>query len=378
MNWGFIIISYISLLAFGLADNIRGPLFLEVLKTYQLSDFAGSFVFAASSFMALVASLSSPFCSRYFHQYRMLQLGLLFMSIGFCGMGLAQTYPQMLIFVCFFGLSVGTLGISQNYLVSVGSTAKYRSRILSGLHAMYGLASLTAPIVASVFSQKNWTWKEIFIFVGIIPIVLLFGSFFKKSPPPEIIKYRDDDKARNINRRKLFMLSLAFSLYVVAEILVSSRLALYLRRDYSYDLDQSSQALFVFFVFLLLGRLLSSFIHWGQFLRRTLLGSLALTGIVIALGLIIHPWFIILAGFTMAPFYPLAISFISEVFPNHVQMSIGWAMSIQSLCVVSMHVGVGKFTDLFGLSLAMWLGPVACLIAFLLIQLGVRLEETKT
>ncbi len=378
MNWGFIIISYVSLLAFGLADNIRGPLFLEVLRSYQLSDFIGSFVFAASSFMALIASLMSSFWSRYFHQYRLLQFGLIFMSVGFCGMGLAKTYPQMLIFVCAFGVSVGLLSISQNYLVSVGTTEQHRSRALSGLHAMYGLASLTAPLVASTFSQKQWSWQEIFIFVGILPLVVLFGSFFKAAPKLKKSVMNFNDEANSINKNKLFMFAMSFSLYVVAEILVSSRLALYLRRDYNYDLPESSQALLIFFILLLIGRGLSSFVNWGTALRKALLWSLGTTAVALSLGLLVHPGFLVLAGLTMAPFYPLAISFISEIFPNHVQMAIGWAMSLQSLCVVSMHLVVGRFSDNFGLAAALWLGPMACFISFFLIQFGVRLDEAKS
>ncbi len=375
MNWGFILISYISLLAFGLADNIRGPLFFEILSTYKLSDFAGSFVFAASSFMALLAALANSQYSKYFHQYRMLQVGLVFMGLGFCGMGLANSYPIMLIFVSAFGISVGTLSIAQNYLVSIGTTDRFRTRVLSGLHSMYGLASLTAPIVASEFSKRGWSWNEIFIFVGIIPLIILLGSFYKKSPPPDKVVQDDLKDGFKVDRKKLLMLSFAFSFYVVSEILVSTRLALYLRRDFNYDLYQSSQALFVFFILLLFGRLISSFIHWGHFLRKALLGSLALTTFAIVLGLLVHPWFIILAGFTMAPFYPLAISFMSEVFPKHLQMVIGWAMTIQSFSVVSMHVVVGKFTDNFGLSAALWLGPAVSLIAFFLIYFGVKVEK---
>lgn len=377
MNWGFIIVSYVSLLAFGLADNIRGPLFLEVLKTYHLSDFAGSFVFAGSSFMALIASLTSPVCARFFHQYRLLQLGLVFMGVGFCGMGLSKSYPQMLVFVCSFGMSVGLLSISQNYLVSIGAPAQHRSRVLSGLHAMYGLASLTAPLVASIFSQMDWSWQEIFIFVGLVSFAVLIGSFFKASPPLETRALSSDGDVKKLNKGKLFRLAMAFSLYVVAEILVSSRLSLYLRRDYNYDLSQASQALLGFFILLLAGRLISSFIHWGKFLRRALLWCLGLTTVILSLGLTVSPWFLVLAGLTMAPFYPLAISFISEVFPKHVQMAIGWAMSLQSLCVVSMHMGVGRFSDSYGLAAALWLGPLACFVAYLFIQFGVGSVDAK-
>ncbi len=372
MNWGFIIVSYVSLLAFGLADNIRGPLFLEILKTYELSDFAGSFIFAASSFMALVAALLSPVWSKYLHQYRVLQLGLLFMAMGFCGMGWAKSYPQMLIFVCSFGVSVGLLSISQNYLVTVGSTEKHRPRFLSGLHAMYGLASLTAPLIAAYFSELQWSWKDIFILVGLVSFLVLLASFFKSLRKEHKEKSLVNLDPGPLSKTKVFMLAAAFSLYVVSEILVSSRLSLYLRRDFNYDLPQASRALFVFFVFLLLGRLMSSFINWGKSLRQALLWSLLSTTIILSLGLSINPWFLVLSGISMAPFYPLAISFMSEIFPGHVQAVIGWSMSLQSLFVVSMHVGVGQFSDSFGLAAALWLGPLACLVGYLFILLGVK------
>ena len=190
--------------------------------------------------------------------------------------------------------------------------------------------------------------------------MVLLGSFLKGRKGLEKEEKKSIHEVGALDKGKVFRLAMAFSLYVVSEILVSSRLSLFLRRDYNYDLAEASRALFVFFVFLLAGRLVSSFIHWGNSLRQALLWSLLSTGIILSLGLMVNPWFLVLAGLTMAPFYPLAISFMSEVFPGHVQSVIGWAMSLQSLCVVSMHVGVGRFSDSFGLAAALWLGPLAC------------------
>ena len=47
--WPLILISFASLFVFGISDNIRGPLFPEILKEFNISDSMGSLMFALSS-----------------------------------------------------------------------------------------------------------------------------------------------------------------------------------------------------------------------------------------------------------------------------------------------------------------------------------------
>lgn len=65
----------------------------------------------------------------------------------------------------------------------------------------------------------------------------------------------------------------------------------------------------------------------------------------------------------MAPFYALAMLAAGQLFRSSISQAISWAVALSSLFVVLMHLTVGFLTDLFGLKIALLLGPAFCLLA---------------
>jgi MFS family permease len=79
-------------------------------------------------------------------------------------------------------------------------------------------------------------------------------------------------------------------------------------------------------------------------------------------GLFAHPFFLSLTGLSMAPFYPLAIVYISEITGAHQRKYLTSAIVMQSLLVIAMHIGVGYLTDWYGLFAAFGVGVLFLLL----------------
>ena len=158
----------------------------------------------------------------------------------------------------------------------------------------------------------------------------------------------------------IYILATAFGFYVVAEILLSSRLALYLRLEKNFDLEKSSFYLTGFFLCLLISRIVLSIWPLKRSVYSQLIASLLISFIAILMGLYVHEGFFIFAGLTMGPFYALSVIYVSEAFPRFLNQAMALSMALQSLMVVIMHVGSGWMTDQWGISWAMLAGP-ACL-----------------
>lgn len=359
----FLVISYLSLFSLGLCDNIRGPLFVDILNHYNLNNFVGSWVFAGSSFFALLGSASVRYFFKYLHPYRVLQFSLVLMCLGFLVMGLASSFQIFMIGVLVFGFSVGLVGVAQNYLVSVGCLPEHRSRALSGLHAMYALASLGAPFVVRFLSQWQLPWASALLWVSTVPVIVFLISIFlsNKNDFARTVPHSKVPLISNRFDRRMIMVSLILGFYVVAEILLSSRLAALFRTEFGSDLQQSSDYLMIFFFLFFLGRLAFFFIKFSWPIRKILFYSHFLSIVFFVLGLWVSPYYLILCGLSMAPFYPLAVSLISEMFPHRVGQAIAWTMSIQSMLIVVMHLLVGLISDLYGLKLALNIGLFCCL-----------------
>lgn len=371
MIWPFIILSYISLFALGLSDNIRGPLFPEILREFQLTDGQGSWMFAVSSICGFLGSFfSRHFIQRWNHLY-LLDFSLLVMFASLVGLSLSPNFTCVLTASMGLGLSIGLMGVAQNVLASKGTTAVNRRRVLSGLHAMYGFSSLVAPLTVASLATVFVSWRFCFGLASVFPLATLIFSLLKKirvETRDTHADFQGDLVPVKGHRAAQIYLATAFGSYVVAEIMVASRLALFVRREKSLDLEQSSLYVSGFFLLLFLGRLAFAWRPLKYDLRTQLSWSLALSFVFIFAGLYVHPLFLAATGLTMAPYYPLAIVYISECFPRNMDSAIASTLAAQSLLVVMMHFSVGYLSDWAGLTKALWVGPFFLLLAFFILR----------
>ncbi|MBY0413248.1 MAG: MFS transporter [Bdellovibrionales bacterium] len=371
MIWPLILLSYSSLFVFGISDNIRGPLFPEILKDFHLSDAMGSLMFALSSLSGFVASYFTRHLLRRFDRRSILQGGCLGLTFTLLAMAFAPNFYIFLFFSVLFGLNSGILGLIPNVLVPLGASPEKKQQLLSGLHAMYGVASLLAPLLVALLGYFTLSWRYTYAITSLAPLLLfiysLHGSHSPHHSKPKLAT--EEHKAqRKVNFRPQVFLAFMVSFAVAAEIMISSRLALYMRREWNYDLETSSLYVTYFFISLLLGRLLFTGVKFKHSLRLQLSMCLILTGALILLGLFIHPLFLAAAGFAIAPFYPLAISFISGEFPHDLDTAISYMMATDSMMLAFMHVLIGKLSDVYGIHNAMFAGIFFLTLSFTLVN----------
>ncbi len=379
MIWPYIIISYLSLFVFGLTDNLRGPLFPEILKTFNVSDSFGSWMFAISSFSGFVSSYLARHLLRHFDRKSVLQGGCFSLIIALLGLAWAPQFNVFLIFSLLLGISLGIIGLIPNVLVSLGAPPVLKQRLLSGLHAMYGLASFCAPLVVAYVGTMTGSWRPVFLVASLGPLGLILYSLHsthaglhekpKKNLGPHFHK-------KNQLISQIFIACM-LSFNVAGEIMISSRLALYMRREWNFDLAQSSLYVTYFFIAMLVGRTLFALIHFKISIRTLLSISIIMTLFAGFAGLFIHPLFLILTGFTIAPFYPLSIIFISNEFPENLDSAISYLMATDSLMLVFMHLAVGQMTDLFGIHLAILIGMSFFMLSFIFLNAYYRLFKNS-
>lgn len=363
MLWPLIVISYLSLFSLGLADNLRGPVFPQIIDYFQVNNTLGSLFFGLSSAFGLIGSLSPQILLRYFDRVGCLRISLFLLSISLFVIGSAVSFYFLLVGSAIFGFSLGLMGVFQNSLVSLGSPPEKRQQMLSGLHAMYGLASMLAPLLVATIYQRTNEWRSSFYIAALIPICSLVYSYFIKYPQLQPIQVQEKQKMRWPE----IWLATAFSSYVFAEIMVSTRLALVMQKVHLWSPANASIFVTGFFVMMLIGRLGFTFIRFQWDLRVQLMISLGTSIIGILLGTFIHPYFFFFVGLTMAPFYPMGVAYLSETFPQRIDQAISTMMVIQGMFVVMMHLSIGKLTDLIGLEKAILLGPLFLFFSLLLL-----------
>ncbi len=353
--WPLILISYAALFVFGITDNIRGPLFPEILKSFNVSDSMGSLMFALGSLSGFFASRFARELLYKFNRKVILQYACLGLTFSIIGLSQANHFYLFLFFSVSFGVSSGIIGLIPNILVPIGASPEKKQQLLSGLHSMYGIASLLAPLFVAAINSFSGEWRTTYLLSAVFPFIL-FLYCFHGSHDPHHEKPIPKSEAKKNPSQKNFLpqlgMALILSFTVAAEVLISSRLALYTRRELNYSLDESSYYVTFFFIALLLGRLLFTLVKFRTSLFWQIFTCQFLTVICIALGLNFHVEFLALSGFFVAPVYPLMIALISAEFPKDLDSAISTMMATDSTMLAVMHLTVGKLTDLFGIHLA--------------------------
>ncbi len=359
----------LSMFVLGMSDNIRGPLFPELLNHFSLSNAQGSFSFAAASAAGLLGNIVAGQLLNRMTLGRLLSLSVFIMGLGLLMMGLAPSFFMFLVGSAVFGGSMGLVGLTQNVLVTESAKGKSQSKSLAGLHGIYGLSSLLAPLVASYSALTFGSWRAAFFVTAVIAGVISFLAAMAQAVPKfEVHRAIEKNKQQRTSKKALLLLGGVLAFYVVAEILVSSRLALYMRSYFDKDLKESSLYVTSFFVCLLAGRLLFAVKAFSISLKSQLNISLVASLICLLLGLLLHPLFLVVLGFTMAPFYPISLAYISEQAGMYQREFITFALSFQSFCIIAMHLGVGYLTDTFGLFYAFTVGLLALVFALICVN----------
>ena len=98
-----VIFACMSMFVLGLSDNIRGPLFPELLTYFNLTNSQGSLSFAFASTAAFFGNALGAYSLKRIHLDRLLALAVFLMGCGLFAMGMAPTFRVYLVGAIIFG-----------------------------------------------------------------------------------------------------------------------------------------------------------------------------------------------------------------------------------------------------------------------------------
>jgi fucose permease len=332
----------------GLIDCIRGPLYPEITADFQVSQTIGSLFFASCS---AAGFFGGSFGGKLIHAKQTqhaLKIGTLFMAMAALIIGLGGSFVAVLCGSFLLGISFGVLNVVENVMVNYYSNTKNRSQLMSGLHAMYGLASFAAPVFVNLVAGQSDNWRTSFLIVAVICFIFLGSIYiFNWKDPAE---YLQSQYSKLNFKEYLFCWMLAC--YVAVELLIMTRLPLYLRSVLGLSMVEANNMTTWFFLLLFLGRLLFALMPIKLFIIYQMMASIFLTVVSIFVGILVTPWGFVLSGFLLAPFYPMAMAFAGASFKKNLPKITGFAVTASSVVIVTMHLAAGVLTDWFGIQIA--------------------------
>ena len=369
MKYTLIAFAYLALFSLGFLDNSRGPVYPEILNYFQISKASGGLIFSLSSLSAFIISLFAKRWLGFFGAIGASRIALSCHLISFLIMGLVPPssigHIVFLIASFIFGLGLGILSISLNLIISESTTIYRRRQIFSGLHSMYGVASLIAPFIVGRLFFHGISWQAYFLVLSVLPVLGLIHSLFLKNTHQETNVIEDNF---DFDKKQQIWLSIIFAGYISGEILIASRLVVYLSEVKGISSVLSSQALSLFFLCLLSGRLFFTFFKVKINSKKLLIFSSAASSVCLIMGIMYFPIFLSISGLAMSYFFPCAMNLIGEVFPGHIDVVVSRVMMVAGGVLVVMHWSFGVLASYLGLDVAIWLAPIFHIAVLYILQ----------
>lgn len=270
-----------------------------------------------------------------------------------------------------FGVSVGLLGVIQNLLVLVASPPARLPRLMNGLHANYAAASLLSPLAVALIAQFFPWFQASFWFTAGLGTLLLAATFripgFIESAPPGA-----ERPAQGPVTGEMILFAALLSSYVVAEVLVSTRIAQFARDRLGSDLQGASLWTALFFAGLFGSRFAFTFFSWGAAPRSQLKLALGASILLAVTGIFVTPWAFLGVGLAMGPCYALIMSLLREKFPRGLERAASIGIVGTGVFIVVMHAAAGLITDLHGIHWALGMAPFFLLVALVLLVIDGR------
>ena len=355
MNLSYIYLAYLALIGLSMFDNGRSASYAYFIEFFDIKTSKASLIFSFGTVMGLLANLTAKYWLPFFGIVRSASVALGFITFGCLTVYLSAVFRSFeitLVGAGFGGLGMGFLSVAMNILVTEGSESRLRKKYLSGLHGVYGLSSLTAPLLLNMVIGLGYSWKEFFLFISLIGLCVFLYSLRVEDNHKESLRERTAADQGAFKDKLLVGLFLAF--YVSGEILISSRLSFYLIDYLSYDPKLANQFLSVFFLCLMSGRLMFAFFNFRFSTERVIFTCLCSSLVTCVLGFWIHPIFLCLLGLTMAPVFPLSIDWIKEVYNETSHIFIAFSMTCVGLLLSVLHLGIGMISTNFSIRVALY------------------------
>ncbi|GAB4012467.1 MAG: hypothetical protein Fur0010_08370 [Bdellovibrio sp.] len=380
-RWNYIFLAYLALFSLGLIDNTRGAFYPEYLRDLGLTPSEGSQIFSVVALSGFVINFTTRYWLPRVGIVNAVVYSLFFMALGTLTVSVLPYFRDHLMLVLtlsssLLGLGIGGSTISMNLLVAKGTPPVHLSRAFAGLHSTYGVSSLIAPLIFNLLFLRLGQWN--LCYFALIPLPLILGIYFLLKKPEEI----KDAPKKSLEAPIPFFMRIPFGLmlatYVMAEVLVSTRLVYLLNEHFKFSLESSNNYLALFFLGLAGGRLLFSFVKVPGSQLSHLITSHLLTFVAYFLGEL-HPGFYALCGFTMSWYFPTTMAWLQNKFHTGIEFMTASMLTTSGFLILGMHDLFGRIAEMTNLKSAFMMAPIASVISFfLLIYLEIQTRNRQT
>jgi fucose permease len=355
------------MLLYGVSALMFGTLLPELMRSFTLSMSRGGLIVTVQSIGGLVVAIAGVGLGDRIKKGPAIVLAFGGLGLSLVVTGAASSYWIVLASFFCAGLCQRLLDTMLNALIGEAHTTR-RGFYMNILHLFFGIGAFAGPLLARTILNAGIAWSGVYFIVGGAYLVAVV-------PGVAILKHTGmtgKSAATHISwslrsRPALFGLGFCLLFYVMHQSGVSSWFPFFFEAELGADADLASAALSVYWVGIILSRLLASRVSLRVRPSVLVIGGALVGGIVLFLGLVVGGGlFITLAAFATGILTGCIIPLCLVVAHDWYHQNTG---SVTSLLAFFMLAGrlfapwvMGKLGDGLSLGSSMYVTVLALLL----------------
>lgn len=332
-----LVMAFLSFITLGLHEGSLGVAWPSMRNDFGVPlDYLGM-ILIASTVGAIVSSFNSGLLLARFEFGVLLVVMNLLRAAGLLGYTIAPEWWLVVGSAFLIGLCAGTLDSGMNTFVA----ARYGAGPLNWLHAFFGLGAMIAPLIMTALFRSGYNWRWGFVVIAILQVLLAiyFAVSLRNWPSRLLLSNSQNgytERATNLATLGLLVVWLGivtFFISVGVEIGISQWSFTLLTESRNLPVNQAGLWVSLFWASLTFGRILFGFIT--DRIGPTRLIRIGMAGTCLGVFLLMwNPFYysglagLVLAGFSIAPFFPVMIGLSPARFGfHHATNAIGFQVA---------------------------------------------------
>ena len=275
--------NYLSMFLFSFFMMLASPILLDISKYFNIPPENMNLIITFFMIGEAVGILALMFLSRKFNRSNVV-IWVYTLVIPTL-VGLILTSSLILFYILYFisGCLFGIIFINSNLSMLEGKV-KNKDSIINLGHGFFAIGALTSPFIASSLINRQMNWRILYIIViGIVLLSFISHLLVNKKQvsslkEKEIIPIRETFKYRGKNIYMIFT-AIMMLFYVMSEVTIFSWAPTFFRIEKLFDLYSASIIVSVFWIGILAGRLIISFLSY-KFKAGNLLMALSIISLI--------------------------------------------------------------------------------------------------
>lgn len=363
---------FLMMILSAMCDSVRG-IFIPVFRNdFSINNTSIGIMLTSASLGYIICTYIGGILCEKIGQKKVYILGYIFMILSLAVLCISPNFIILLVGIFFLNVGQSLIGIATNTLVPV-LFLSFQAVLMNLTHFCYGLGSAFAQRFAGIMLYRGVTWRNIYLMIAILTLVIFIFFIFVKIPEPhKANKNTEINKEKIFKDKLLYFYIFAIGFYVFAETGTGNWFVNFMEKNYNYNKSESSFYIAIFFGVFAIGRFIGGFIIEKTGYINTVLISSICALVSYSIGLVLGERGLIIisiAGFFFSIVFPTIILTVNKVFKENSAYITGIIVTFGSATSMVMNLFMGYLNDKINAYTAYWLIPISLVISILFIYL---------